>query len=96
MVGDIGHDRKVGLAGFHFDRLLAFGRLSPHAGKPKQTCDEPFDMVPDHEMATGDRRSFALEGEQREPKPKSGVPVQELGAKHRGLPGAADCARRRH
>ena len=37
---------------------LAFGRLSPHAGKPKQICDEPFDMVPDHEIGEGGDRRF--------------------------------------
>jgi hypothetical protein len=53
--------------------------LSPGVGKPQQNGDEPFDMVPDHEIGDcGDRRSFVLKGEQCEPAPKSGLPVQEL------------------
>ena len=76
---DIGHDRKVGSAGFHRDRRLAFGRLGPGVGKPQQNCDEPFDVVPDHEIGDGgDCRSFVLESEQRELAPKSGLPAQVL------------------
>jgi hypothetical protein len=64
------------LAGFHRERRLAFGRLGPGVGKPQQNGDEPFDMVPDHEIGDGgDRRSFVLEGEQCEPAPEGGLPV---------------------